>query len=177
MTLTSMSGMGGLYQHVFARNENSGINVRTHTDQQSDCTTVAGTSGISDSCTANSNDNVMQSGGIVSPNMIAQGPVRCPTSLTFVLSTVLFVTPPQVFISGNLTDTCTGQGVPGATITFTRVSGDVPVLPPTVTGPPPFGIFTSSFASFPGASGTLRAHFAGNAQLEPSTATQSFTVP
>jgi hypothetical protein len=69
--------------------------------------------------------------------MIAQGPVRCPTALTLVLSTVLYVTPPQVFTSGNLTDTCTGLAVPGATITFNPVSGDVPFLPPTVTGPPP----------------------------------------
>jgi hypothetical protein len=176
--------MGTLYQHVvFAHSdkfENSGIDIRTHTDQQSDCATAAGTSGISDSCTANSNDNVRQNGGIVSPNTISTSPARCPTSITLVLGLVVpepTQPPTAVGIYGNLTDTCTGLGVPGATITFTRVSGDVPILPPTVTGPPPYGIFQEFFATFPGASGTLRAHFAGNAQLEPSTATQSFTVP
>jgi hypothetical protein len=151
--------------------ENSHINVQTDTGQRQACETAASTSPISDSCTASSTDTITQ-GVVQSP-----GPVRCPTALTLLLTTLPPSSPPMVGIHGNLTDTCTGQGVPGATITFTRVSGDVPSLPPTVTGPPPFGIYEEFFTSFPGASGTLRAHFAGNAELESSTATQSFTVP
>jgi hypothetical protein len=152
--------------------KNGDTNIQTDTNQGQTCETASGTSPISGSCTANSNDNIRS--GIISP---AQSPVRCPTALTLLLTTLPPSSPPMVGIHGNLTNTCTGQGVPGATITFTRVSGDVPSLPPVVTGPPPFGIYEEFFTSFPGASGTLRAHFAGNAQFEPSTATQSFTLP
>ena len=43
---------------------NTGINVPTDTDQKQNCETAGGSSGIAMSCTANSNDQVTQSGGI-----------------------------------------------------------------------------------------------------------------
>ena len=42
---------------------NTGVNVQTDTDQKENCQTVGGYSGIADSCKANSNDKVDQSGG------------------------------------------------------------------------------------------------------------------
>ncbi|MFY9794731.1 MAG: hypothetical protein WAK17_18215 [Candidatus Nitrosopolaris sp.] len=43
---------------------NTGINVQTDTNQKQDCETAGGSSGIANSCTATSTDNVAQSGGI-----------------------------------------------------------------------------------------------------------------
>jgi hypothetical protein len=43
---------------------NTGVNVPTDTDQKQNCETAGGSSGIAMSCTANSNDQVTQSGGI-----------------------------------------------------------------------------------------------------------------
>jgi len=43
---------------------NTGVNVPTNTDQKQNCETAGGSSGIAMSCTANSNDQVTQSGGI-----------------------------------------------------------------------------------------------------------------
>jgi hypothetical protein len=169
MTLTGMLGMGSLYQHVFARSENSGINVRTHTDQKSNCET-AGTSGISDSCTANSVDNVRQSGGLST-----QGPVAssCTTSHPTVLS--LFVSSGGIFflsVSGGLTDTCTGLGIPGATITFTGTG--VPSGTSTVTDST--GRYDTSLGEGSPGTFTIQAHFAGEGIFGPSASqTQSFT--
>ena len=44
---------------------NTGVNVPTDTDQKQNCQTVGGTSPISGSCTAKSNDTITQSGGIL----------------------------------------------------------------------------------------------------------------
>jgi hypothetical protein len=44
---------------------NTGVNVQTDTNQKQDCTTAGGSSGIADSCKADSNDKVEQSGGIL----------------------------------------------------------------------------------------------------------------
>ena len=43
---------------------NTGVNVPTDTDQKQECKTAGGSSGIANSCTASSTDNVDQSGGI-----------------------------------------------------------------------------------------------------------------
>ncbi len=43
---------------------NTGVNVQTDTNQKQNCATAGGNSGITMSCTANSNDQVTQSGGI-----------------------------------------------------------------------------------------------------------------
>ncbi|HYA84444.1 MAG TPA: hypothetical protein VEH06_13505 [Candidatus Bathyarchaeia archaeon] len=43
---------------------NTGVNVPTDTDQKQNCETAGGSSGIAMSCTANSNDQVTESGGI-----------------------------------------------------------------------------------------------------------------
>lgn len=69
------------------------------------------------------------------------------------------------------------QSVPGATITFAPVLGGQHsvILPPTVTDQT--GLYGVAFTNFPGAHGTYQLHFAGNAELEPSTTTASFTVP
>jgi hypothetical protein len=44
---------------------NTGVNVPTDTDQKQQCDTAGGMSGITNSCTAKSNDTVTQSGGIL----------------------------------------------------------------------------------------------------------------
>jgi hypothetical protein len=43
---------------------NTGVNVPIDTDQKQNCETAGGSSGIAMSCTANSNDQVTESGGI-----------------------------------------------------------------------------------------------------------------
>ncbi len=43
----------------------TGINVQTDTDQNQECQTASGNSPISGSCIANSNDQIIQSGGIL----------------------------------------------------------------------------------------------------------------
>jgi hypothetical protein len=45
--------------------DNQGVNIQTDTDQKQVCQTAAGTSPISGSCIANSNDQVTESGGIL----------------------------------------------------------------------------------------------------------------
>ena len=44
---------------------NTGVNMPTDTDQKQNCQTVGANSGIGGSCTANSNDQITQSGGIL----------------------------------------------------------------------------------------------------------------
>ncbi len=44
---------------------NTGVNVQTDTNQKQDCQTVGENSGIYASCTADSNDKVTQSGGML----------------------------------------------------------------------------------------------------------------
>jgi hypothetical protein len=44
---------------------NTGVNVPTDTDQKQNCETAGGTSGIDRSCTANSIDQITQSGGVL----------------------------------------------------------------------------------------------------------------
>jgi hypothetical protein len=45
--------------------DNQGVNVQTDTDQKQVCQTAAGSSPISGSCIANSNDQITESGGIL----------------------------------------------------------------------------------------------------------------
>jgi hypothetical protein len=44
---------------------NTGVNVQTDTNQKQDCLTAGANSGIANSCTASSTDNINQQGGIL----------------------------------------------------------------------------------------------------------------
>jgi hypothetical protein len=44
---------------------NTGVNVQTDTNQKQDCLTAGANSGVTNSCTATSTDNINQQGGIL----------------------------------------------------------------------------------------------------------------
>jgi hypothetical protein len=155
--------------------ENSHINVQTDTNEMQDCKTAGGTSPISDSCTASSSNTITQ-GTLPAP------PSPCtttshPTVLTLNLSPTTVIGGGMVTLTGTLTDTCTGLGIPGflATITFTGTAFENRGLI-AVTGPT--GTYSASFPAPPGpGTYTVQAHFAGAGIFGPSNSgTQTFTV-
>jgi hypothetical protein len=118
--------------------------------------------------------------GNPSTDTISQGPsspctaTMHPTSLTLSLSSTTVVAGGILVVTGTLTDTCTGKGVAGATITFT--------IPPFING---FPILTGATGTYlenlpgPPISGTftVQAHFAGQGIFGPSnSATETFIV-
>jgi hypothetical protein len=150
--------------------ENSHINVQTDTGQRQDCETAGSASPISGSCTASSTDTISQ--GAPSP---------CTARHQTVLTLSLFPTSPRalnpITVTGALTDTCTGLGIPGATITFT-VNFGFPGPSSSVTDAT--GTYTTDFIAAAPPSGfqyTVQAHFAGQGIYEPSnSAIESFTI-
>ncbi len=63
--LTGSAHMASAFVAVLTgHTTNTGVNVQTDTNQKQDCLTTGGSSPISMSCTANSNDRVTQSGGL-----------------------------------------------------------------------------------------------------------------
>jgi hypothetical protein len=160
--------------------ENGGVIVQTDTNQGQACETASGTSPISDSCTASSSDTISQGGGVVQSH--PQGPhspctpTMHPTILTLTLPTTV---PPlsSVVVTGRLTDTCTGSGVAGATITFTKNFG---FGGPSSAVTDTTGTYTTDFTANAPPSDfkfMVRAHFAGQGIYEPSnSATETFTI-
>jgi hypothetical protein len=82
-----------------------------------------------------------------------------PTVLTLNLSSF----GRAVRLTVTLTDTCTGLGIPGATITFTG-TGSFSDVAPAVTDAS--GTFNTTFNLH--SSGTVRAHFGGQGIFGPS---------
>jgi hypothetical protein len=64
-TGTSSGTSSGSSNGLLVDENNTGISVQTDTDQKQDCLTAGGSSPISGSCVANSNDQITQSGGIL----------------------------------------------------------------------------------------------------------------
>jgi hypothetical protein len=93
----------------------SHINTQTDTNQGQACETAGGTSPISDSCTATSTDTITQ-GAVPAP------PSPCTTTMHPTVSPTTVPPLARIALTGQLTDTCTGSGVAGASITFTGVS-------------------------------------------------------
>jgi hypothetical protein len=62
---SSSSSSSGNSNSLLVDGNNTGINVQTDTNQKQDCQTAGGTSAISGSCIANSNNQITESGGIV----------------------------------------------------------------------------------------------------------------
>ena len=118
--------------------------------------------------TANSNVNVRQSGGIVSPNTITQGtvpaspppctPTMHTTALTFSLSATNPMPGEQVTVTGALVDTCTGLGLAFGHIIFTGTG-----LPgPTIAVTAKDGTFAFYFyAPLSPGTYTVQGHFPG----------------
>ncbi|MFZ0895237.1 MAG: hypothetical protein WAZ77_12115 [Candidatus Nitrosopolaris sp.] len=63
--LVGASAMGSGHMALAHNINNTGINVPTDTQQQQECETAGGSSGVSNSCHADSTDNISQSGGIM----------------------------------------------------------------------------------------------------------------
>ena len=63
--LVGASAMGSGHMALAHNINNTGINVPTDTQQQQECETAGGSSGISNSCHAASTDTITQSGGIL----------------------------------------------------------------------------------------------------------------
>lgn len=156
--------------------KNSHINIQTDTNQGQTCETVGGSSPISGSCTDSSSNTISQ--GPPSPCT----PTMHPTVLTLTISPTTVLPGAGVTATGTLTDTCTGSGVAGATITFTiqfpLPSGTVIIgqgIAMTATNGGfglPIGVPFQAIAG----TGTVRAQFSGQGILGPSSATQSFSV-
>jgi hypothetical protein len=62
---SSTSSAPGSKDGLLVDGNNTGINVQTDTNQKQDCQTVGGTSPMSSSCIANSNNHITESGGIL----------------------------------------------------------------------------------------------------------------
>jgi hypothetical protein len=156
--------------------ENSYINVQTDTNQGQACETASGTSPISGSCTASSSNTISQ--GASSPCT----PTMHPTVLTLILSPPNTQPGGQIEATGKLIDTCTGQGVAGATIRFTIqfplppgiviIGQGIAVTATNGEFVLPIGVPFQAIAG----TGTVRAQFSGQGIFGPSSATQSFSV-
>lgn len=138
----------------------------TDTNQGQACETASGTSPISGSCTASSSNTISQGGGVVqSPPQGPPPPSQCtPTSHPTVLTLTATHNSNIVFLTGTLTDTCTGSGVTGATITFTGTA--VPTGVSAVTNPDGTLVFLEPLFGELGK--TVQAHFAGQGTFGPS---------
>src|SRR5215831_13373173 len=92
--------------------KNSNINIQTDTNQGQACETAGGASPISGSCTTSSSNTISQGTSPASTSPCT--PTMHPTRLTL---TATSPSPGAAALTGTLTDTCTGSGVPGL-ITF-----------------------------------------------------------
>jgi hypothetical protein len=138
------------------------------TNQRQACTTAGGTSPISDSCTASSSDTVSR--GTASPSC----PTIHPTALTLTISPTTVGVSQPFTLTGTLTDTCTGSGVPGATIGF---SGTVAPPPAVTNGAGSYSTTGAIGIALGPTSEDVQAQFAGQGIFGPSnSATQTFTV-
>jgi hypothetical protein len=160
--------------------ENNHINVQTDTNQGQACETAGGTSPISDSCTASSTNTISQGTPPAPPSPCTT--TMHPTVLTLTISPTTVPPGTAVSLTGTLTDTCTGQGVPHVTIAFTF----------QFPSPPGFGLIgvgramTTTNGGFGltigvpfqaiAGTGTVHAQFGGQGILGHSSATQSFSV-
>lgn len=159
--------------------ENSDINVQTDTGQRQVCKTGGSTSPISNSCTASSSNTISQDGGVIeSPTQGAVPPSSCttmhPTVLTLSVSPTSVRPSEPITFTGTLTDTCTGSGVAGATITGEYGAGTFPGVHTDATG-----VYTISGLVAPLLPGTYtaQAHFAGRGIFGPSdSGIQTYTV-
>jgi hypothetical protein len=155
----------------------SDINVQTDTNQGQACETAGSASPISDSCTASSTNTITQGAVPVPPSKCSDVMFSHPTILTLSVFPNNGLVPTEgLAVMGTLTDTCTGSGVPGVTITFTY--SDTPSFPlaPAVTSAT--GTYVRGLgAPFNPGTYTVQAHFAGHGIFEPSNSgTQTYTV-